>query len=62
MKTWVRNWKPYITWKKKGMRRHPEACGFASSCVLIIPHHVMFQSKQKKYFHLYDSFWFLQKG
>jgi hypothetical protein len=62
IKTWVRNWKPHITWKKTGMRGRPQACGFASSCIIILHHHVMFHSKQKKYFHLHDSFWFLQKG
>jgi hypothetical protein len=51
---WVRNWKPYITQKKKGMHGHPQACDFASSCIILFPHHVMFYPKQKKYFHLHD--------
>jgi hypothetical protein len=29
------------------MHGHPQACGFASSCALILPHHVMFHSQQK---------------
>jgi hypothetical protein len=32
--------------RRKGIHGHPQACGFASSCIILLPHHVMFHSKQ----------------
>jgi hypothetical protein len=36
------------------MSGHPQAYDFASSCIILLLRHVMFYSKQKKYFHLHD--------
>jgi hypothetical protein len=32
------------------MWRHPKTCGFASSCIIILPCHFMFHSKQRNIF------------
>jgi hypothetical protein len=40
--------------RRRGCGGIPQACGFASSCIILTPHYVMFYSKQKKYFHLHD--------
>ena len=40
-RTWVWNNLLEMVWKKRGMQGHPQACGFANSCPLFLPHHIM---------------------
>ena len=37
--------KPEITLKEEGDGRHPQAYGFASPCIIIIPGHLMLNFK-----------------
>ena len=49
-RTWVWDDLFEMAWKKRGMQGHPQACGFASSCPLLLPHHVMYLISVKEIF------------
>jgi hypothetical protein len=36
--------------ERRRVPRHPQTCGFSSYCILLLPHHVMFHSKQRNIF------------
>ena len=40
-RTWVRNNLLEMAWKKRVMQGHPQACGFANSCPLLLSPHLM---------------------
>ena len=40
-RTWVWDNLLEMAWKKRGIQGHLQACGFASSCPLLLPHHIM---------------------